>query len=114
MKNIVFYLLFVMAIVALFGFAFSMAQEAVPAGQKIFLESKCSACHSVNTVGIASNKKDAVDLSATGDNFNTDFIIRYLNKEVKQNDKLHKTAFKGSAENLNTLAAWLNSLKSAK
>ncbi|HKB85757.1 MAG TPA: c-type cytochrome [Ignavibacteriaceae bacterium] len=114
MKNIVFYLLFVAAIVALFGFAFSMAQETVPAGQKIFLESKCTACHSVNTAGITSNKKEAVDLSKTGDNLNTNFITRYLNKEVKQNDKLHKTAFKGSAENLNTLASWLTSLQSAK
>ncbi len=114
MKNIVFYLLFVIAIVALFGFAFSMAQGTLPAGQKIFLESKCSACHSLNAAGITSSKKDAVDLSKTGDNLKTDFIIRYLNKEVKQNDKLHKTAFKGSAENLNSLASWLSSLKSTK
>ena len=114
MKNIVLYLLFIMSIVALFGFAFSMAQEKIPAGQKIFSDSKCSVCHSVEVVNINSNKKDAVDLSKTGDNYKTEFIIQYLNKEVKQNNKLHKTAFKGSADDLKTLASWLTSLKSTK
>lgn len=114
MKNIVLYLLFIITIVALFGFAFSMAQETIPAGQKIFLESKCTSCHSVTSAGITSGKKDAVDLSQTGDNNQTDFIIQYLNKETKQNDKLHKIAFKGSAEDLKELASWLSSLKSAR
>ena len=114
MKNIVLYLLFILSIVALFGFAFSMAQEKVPAGQKIFSDAKCSACHTVESAGITSKKKDAVDLSKTGDNYKTDFIIKYLNKEVKLNDKLHKTAFKGSAEDLKSLSSWLTSLKSSK
>jgi mono/diheme cytochrome c family protein len=114
MKNIVLYLLFIMSIVALFGFAFSMAQEKVPAGQKIFLDSKCTSCHSVTAAGITSTKKDAADLSKTGDNYKTDFIVQYLNKEVKLNDKLHKTAFKGSSEDLKKLASWLTSLKSSK
>jgi mono/diheme cytochrome c family protein len=91
-----------------------MAQEKVPAGQKIFSDSKCSACHTVESAGIISKKNDAVDLSKTGDNYKTDFIIKYLNKEVKINDKIHKTAFKGSAEDLKTLASWLTSLKSSK
>jgi cytochrome c553 len=114
MKNIVLYLLFVMSIVALFGFAFSMAQEKEPDGQKIFLNSKCNVCHSVQSAGITANKKTSVDLSKTGDNYKADFISQYLNKEVKINDKLHKLAFKGSSEDLNTLAGWLNSLKSTK
>jgi cytochrome c553 len=114
MKNIVLYLLFIISIVALFGFAFSMAQEKIPSGQKIFLNNKCTVCHSVQKAGITSNKKDAIDLSKTGDNYKADFIIPYLNKEVKQNDKLHKTAFKGSGEDLTSLAAWLTSLKSTK
>ena len=114
MKNIVLYLLFIMSIVALFGFAFSMAQEKIPAGQKIFSDSKCSACHSIESAGIISKKKNAVDLSKTGDNYKNDFLIQYLNKEVKIDNKLHKTAFKGSAEDLKTLSSWLSSLKSSK
>ena len=103
-----------MSIVALFGFAFSMAQEKEPDGQKIFLSSKCTFCHSVESAGIISKKKDAVDLSYTGDNYNTDLIVQFLNKEAKINDNLHKVAFKGSAADLNNLAVWLNSFKTAK
>jgi cytochrome c553 len=114
MKNIVLYLLFVITIVALFGFAFSMAQEKVPAGQKIFSDSKCTTCHSVTSVGLISKKKDATDLSKTGDTYKTDFLVKYLNKEVKINDKQHKAAFKGSADDLKVLADWLSSLKSSK
>lgn len=113
MKNIVLYLLFIMSIVALFGFAFSMAQEKIPAGQKIYSDNKCSTCHTVEAANLTSNRK-AVDLSKTGENYKTDFVISYLNKEVKINDKAHKIAFKGSAEDLKTLAEWLTSLKSNK
>lgn len=91
-----------------------MAQEKIPAGQKIFSDSKCSACHTIEKADLTSNKKAAVDLSNTGDNYKTDFIIKYLNKEVKNDNKLHKIAFKGSAEDLKTLAEWLTSLKSNK
>ncbi len=114
MKNIVLYLLFIMSIIALFGFAFPMAQDKEPSGQKLFTTNKCTTCHSVQSVSITSTKKDATDLSKTGDTYKTDFLVKYLNKEVKINDKLHKIAFKGSAEDLNTLAGWLNSLKTAK
>ncbi len=111
MKNIVLYLLFIMSIVALFGFAFSMAQDNEPAGKTIFINSKCSGCHTVQSADITSKNKNAVDLSKTGDNLQPDFIVNYLNKEVKLNDKQHKIAFKGSADDLNTLADWLVSLK---
>lgn len=114
MKNIMLYLLFIISIVALFGFVFSMAQENEPGGQKIFLNSKCTACHSVVSAGITSNNKNAVDLSNAGKNYKTDFMIRYLNKEEKINGNLHKIVFKGSSEDLNTLAGWLISLKSSK
>jgi cytochrome c553 len=114
MKNIVLYLLFIISIVALFGFAFSMAQDKEPAGQKLFTTSKCTTCHTVQSLGITSNKKDAVDISKTGDTYKADFLVKYLNKESKINDKLHKVAFKGSADDLNTLAGWLGSLKTAK
>lgn len=114
MKNIVLFLLFIVSIVALFGFAFSMAQNKEPDGQKLFTDNKCTVCHSVASLGITSNKKDAVDLSKTGDTYKADFLIQYLNKESKINNKLHKVAFKGSSEDLKTLAGWLNSNKTKK
>lgn len=114
MKNIVLYLLFIISIIALFGFAFSMAQDKGPSGQKLFLDNKCNVCHSVQSLSITSTKKDAVDLSKTGDTYKADFITKYLNKESKINNKLHKVAFKGSAEDLTIISGWLNSLKTEK
>ena len=111
MKNIVIYLLFIISIVALFGFAFSMAHSNEPDGKQIFVNNKCTACHSVTSIGITSHKKDAVDLSKVGDSYKTTFLTQYLNKQEKINDKAHKVAFKGSAEDLKTLSGWLNSLK---
>ncbi len=114
MKNVVIYLLFVLTIVALFGFAFSMAQNKEPDGKQIFVNNKCITCHSVTSADLTSKKKDAVDLSKTGNSYKTTFLTKYLNKEEKINNKVHKVGFKGSAEELKTLSEWLNSLKTPK
>ncbi|MFO7447768.1 MAG: cytochrome c [Ignavibacteriaceae bacterium] len=110
MKNILFYILFVLSIVALYGLTFSFAQEKEPAGKTVYVEKKCGTCHSVESAGLTSKKKDAVDLSNSGVN-NAETIAKYLKKEVKLDDKNHKTAFKGTDEELKDLAAWLESLK---
>ena len=112
MKSIFLFLLFVFSIVFLYGITFSIAQENEPAGQKIFVEKKCVSCHSVESADLKSKKKDAVDLSKVGENLKTDFIIKYLNKEVKIENKSHKTLFKGTEKELQGLAKWLGSLKS--
>ena len=106
-----FFLLFVFTIVALYGLTFSMAKEKVPAGQKVFIDKKCGSCHSVESLDLTSKKKDAVDLSATGDKLNADVIKTYVTKKEKLNDQLHKIAFKGTDEELAELAAWLETLK---
>ncbi len=110
MKNVMLFLLFVFSIVILYGITFSMANDKEPAGQKVFVEKKCQSCHSVESAGLVSKKKDAVDLSGAG-KLNKDFIIKYLNKEEKLNDQAHKMAFKGTPEELQELAGWLESLK---
>lgn len=38
-------------------------------------------------------------------------MIKYLKKEMKLNNKDHKTAFKGSDEDLKKLVEWLSTLK---
>ncbi|QQS37471.1 MAG: cytochrome c [Ignavibacteriales bacterium] len=111
MKNLMMYLLFVVSIVLLFGFAYSYAQNTEPEGQKIFVEKKCGSCHSVNSVELTSKKKDAVDLSVTGSNRTADFLTKYLKKAEKLDGKDHKTAFKGTDEELKALVSWLVSLK---
>jgi len=111
MKNILSYILFVFLIVALYGFAFSFAQEKGADAKKIFETQKCNACHTVAVAGITSKKKDAVDLSTIGSTNKADFLAKYLKKEVKVKDNLHKVSFKGEDKDLNVLTAWLETLK---
>ena len=111
MKDTLLYVLFISVIVALFGFAFSFSQEQTPDGKQIFLDSKCNKCHTVNSMDINSKKDDASDLSDAGSVGDVEFLKSYLLKEAEIDDKSHKTKFKGSEEELNTLAEWLASLK---
>lgn len=114
MKGLLSYLLFVFTIVALFGLTFSIAQETENLGKKVFIDKKCSTCHSVEAEGLQSKKKDAVDLSTAGEKRTAEFLAKYLTKEEKISGKEHKSAFKGSEEELKNLTNWLESLKEKK
>ena len=111
MKNIFTYILFVFLIVALYGFAFSFAQDKGTDGKKVFETQKCNACHTVASAGITSKKKDAVDLSTVGSTYKADFLTKYLKKDAKIKDVVHKVALKGTDEEQASLVKWLASLK---
>ena len=111
MKDIIFYFVFISAIVALFAFAFSFSQNDEPAGKTIFLDSKCGKCHSVESLNLVSSGKKLVDLSNTGNKLNAEFLTKYLKKEDKLNDKNHSVNFKGEDVQLNSLVEWLLTLK---
>jgi hypothetical protein len=111
MKNTFFFILFISAIVALFAFAFSFSQSTELDGQQIFADSKCIKCHSVESLEIVSSKDKPLDLSNVGADKDAEFLKKYLVKEEMINDKKHKTKFKGSDEELNTLVDWLLTLK---
>ena len=97
--------------VILVGFVYSFGQDAVPAGQKVFVDNKCQMCHSVESAGLSSKNKKAVDLSNVGSTYKADFLNKWLTKEAKIKDNLHKVAFKRDNKNLNELTAWLETLK---
>jgi cytochrome c2 len=105
------YMLYSFAAVILVGFAFSFGQDAVPAGQKVFVDNKCQMCHSVESAGLTSKNKKAVDLSNVGSTYKADFLNKWLTKEAKIKDNMHKVAFKGDEKNLHELTAWLETLK---
>ncbi len=107
MKNIISYFLFIFVIVGLYGFAFVIGQDSEPVGKKVFLESKCTVCHSVDSENISSGKKNAVDLSKVGDNLSSEFLQNYLIKNETINGKKHKISFKGSKEELQSISNWL-------
>ena len=111
MKNTVLYVLFISAIVALFAFAFSFSQDKGLDGKTVFVDSKCTTCHSVTSMDITSKKDEAFDLSNAGALGDADLMKSYLLKEAKVNDKDHKLKFKGSDEELKALVDWLMTLK---
>mgnify|MGYP003502402314 FL=1 len=111
MKNILIYLGLVITIVALYGFAFTIADEKSDDGKKVFVDNKCNMCHTVTSAGIESKKSDAVDLSTVGKDRTVEFLTKYLKKEAKLNDKDHKSSFKGTDEDLAKLVEWLSTLK---
>lgn len=111
MKNVLIYLGLIIAIVALYGFAYTIADQKGDEGKKIFIDNKCQMCHTVKSAGIESKKSDATDLSAVGKDKTTEFLTKYLKKEAKLNDKNHKSSFKGSDEDLKVLVDWLLTLK---
>ena len=111
MKNILIYLGLVITIVALYGFAFTIADDKSDDGKKVFVDNKCNMCHTVTNAGIESKKSDAVDLSTVGKDRTVEFLTKYLKKEAKLNDKDHKSSFKGTDEDLAKLVEWLSTLK---
>lgn len=113
MKNLLIYFGLVVAIVAMFGFAYTINAQDEPAGKNIFVAQKCAMCHSVSSVAIDSKKKDASDLStfADAEEVNAEFLTSYLKKEAKKDDKDHKVPFKGTDEELVQLVDWLLTLK---
>lgn len=115
MKNILIYLGLILTVIALYGFAFTFAADEGPDGKQIFVDKKCTSCHSVESAGIEATKKSgAVDLSKAGDGVEADFMTKYLLKEEKIDDKAHKTKFNGTDEELKALVDWLLTLKTAE
>jgi cytochrome c1 len=112
MKNILIYLGLILAVVALYGFAFTFAADEGPDGKQIFTDKKCMSCHSVESLEISATKKSGVvDLSNVGNEVENDFLLKYLMKEEKLNDKAHPTKFNGTDEEYKALIDWLLTLK---
>jgi cytochrome c2 len=112
MKKQLSNMVFLFVVVILVGFVFSFGQDKVPAGQKVFVDNKCQMCHSVESAGLTSKNKKAVDLSNVGSTYKADFLNKWLTKNAKIKDNLHKIAFKGDDKDLNALSSWLESLTS--
>src|ERR1051325_345470 len=104
--------------VVLFGF-FAMGatnrNQEDKEGKAIFLSLKCSNCHSIKTLGIKGLRPEGGakpnDLSNTGGKFKAAWIEKWLMKEETLNNKKHMRKFKGTPDELHTLADWLETLK---
>jgi mono/diheme cytochrome c family protein len=81
-------------------------------GKALFLENKCTSCHSVTAKGVEGAKPDkAIDISKVTDS--EDFLTKYLKKEVTKDvdgkASKHKKSWKGSDEDLAAIIGWLKS-----
>lgn len=86
------------------------AQTKEHPGKKVFVDSKCQTCHTVESHELTSKSKKAVDLSNVGGVYRANFLEQFLVKKEKINNKMHVQAFKGSNDDLHNLAEWLQTL----
>lgn len=110
------YIIFVFAIIALYGIAYADVISEIKGGKQIFMNSKCNSCHSLEIEDIEAKvkKNPAADLSKLDKDYSIEFLVKYLNKEEKLNEKFHPVGFKGDKQNLNELTTWLKSLNNSK
>ena len=87
-------------------------------GKSIFLDNKCSKCHSIESQGIKHTseppegaKYPPPDLSDVGNRHDAEWMQKWLHKEVEQHGKKHMKKFTGSDDELKTLTTWLATLK---
>lgn len=97
---------------ALIGvFAAPMAGAAD--GAEVFAAQKCNMCHAVPKASIEAKTQSVKMKGPDLPNLARDaaWIESYLKREVKLNDADHKMEYKGTAEDLKVLTAWLVALK---
>ncbi len=89
-------------------------------GKTAFLNSKCNLCHSVEsekvektTGGFQKSKDKNVppDLSAIGKKHNAGWITKYLKKTEALDGVKHVRLYRGTNEDLEAIAKWLEGLK---
>lgn len=101
--------------------------EEDPPGKKIYLKLKCQQCHTIEALNISKvegeeeeeeeavegeEKVDPPDLSGAGKERTAEWHAKWLKKEEKtKKGRKHKKKFKGTAEELTVLSAWLATLK---
>lgn len=82
------------------------AAEPPPDGKTVFVEQKCTKCHSAP--GIKGGK---ADLSGVGKRRAAEWMTKWLKKEEQIDGKKHKKAFTGTPLELEAVVKWLATLK---
>ncbi len=80
-------------------------------GQAIFMAQSCNLCHQVSTAGIeAATKSERMrgpDLVNVATAHDAAWIKSFLKKQTELDGAKHKKEFKGSDDELDTLASWI-------
>ena len=97
--------------------------DTTPAGQQVFVAQKCQMCHTVFSADIGEPKAEDAkeeeeeevsgppDLSLAGTGRTAEWLSLFLQKKETLNEKKHMLKFKGTDEELATLANWILTLK---
>lgn len=80
-------------------------------GKAIFTANKCSGCHSVSSAGITAANAGSKAPDLAGINKKSEWIQGVLKQTEMLNGKKHMIKFKGSDDDLKTLAGWISSQK---
>lgn len=84
-------------------------------GKAIFTAQKCSLCHGVEALAIASkatsDKTKGPDLSTVGSTRDAAWLGKFLRREEKLDGKVHKKETKATDAELEALVTWLMTLK---
>jgi mono/diheme cytochrome c family protein len=89
--------------------------SAQDAGKEAFLSNNCNRCHAIESEGIEATVKSkrmrGPDLSTIGEDRDAAWLVDYIQKEARANDREHPVAWKGSDDELKAMAEWLASLE---
>lgn len=102
---------------SLIGAVFAPAGVARAADAKdLFVSGRCMRCHSVEAQGIAAKPRageedEVTDLSKAGADRTAEWMQQYLRREADVDGVKHRQKYRGSDEDLKTLALWLARLK---
>jgi cytochrome c551/c552 len=83
-------------------------------GKALFAEKKCDLCHTIESQGIQkkSEKMKGAELSDAGNRVSSaDWLKKFLTQEELKEGEKHQRKWKGTDEELDTLANWILSLK---
>lgn len=107
-----------MALVTLLGaFGPALAENGDAEAVQLMHEFKCTTCHSVAAAGLKAKTKSekliGPDLSGYESDMSLMEMAAYLRKQKEKDGKEHKSPYKGTDEQLQTMLDWLANLEPA-
>lgn len=90
--------------------ALSAAPRGQDDGRDVYTEAGCARCHSVEAAGLeatGSERMRGPDLTTVGASHDEAWVIGVMRQEIELGDGPHRVSFRGTDEELATIAAWL-------
>ena len=106
---------YALGVVLIVGGAALAAPVSAADGKEVFLAQKCNTCHAVSTAGIEattkSEKMKGPDLVGVVQAHDATWVADFIQKKIDKEGKKHTKEYKGTAEELAAIVAWLETQK---